>query len=185
MNAYFFRSIVSATATITTMPLTIACVYGWTLVTPDVERITSIYVLRRLVEPYATRRAALRISRQDIARARAVNAELRRAQEASDQQRARQLNRDFHFIFYAMCGLPTLVTEIERLWVSFPWSELHVVLRAESVDEHDRIVEAVANDDGGEIDASLARHLLNGYAAVMQRLGRGGATDPFDVATPD
>jgi DNA-binding GntR family transcriptional regulator len=158
---------------------------GVTVTTPDVERIKSIYVLRRLVEPYAARRAALRLSRQEFARARSINDALRRAQREKDQLLARRLNRDFHFVFYEACGLPTLVAEIERLWVSFPWSELHVVLRADSVREHVRILDAVMRDDGDEIEAALAEHLRHGYAAVMKQLGRTVHGDPFDVATPD
>jgi DNA-binding GntR family transcriptional regulator len=158
---------------------------GVTVTAPDVERIKSVYVLRRLVEPYAARRAALRLSRQDFARARAINDELRRAQRAKNQLLARRLNRDFHFVFYEMCGLPTLVAEIERLWVTFPWSELHVVLRADSVREHERILDAVMRADDDEIEAALAEHLRHGYAAVMKQLGRNVDGDPFDVATPD
>jgi len=158
---------------------------GVTVTAPDVERITSVYVLRRLVEPYAARRAALRLSRQDFARARSINEELRRAQRVNDQLLARRLNREFHFVFYEMCGLPTLVAELERLWATFPWSELHVVLRPGSVREHERILDAVMRDDGDEIEAALAEHLRHGYAAVMKQLGRHVAGDAFDVATPD
>jgi DNA-binding GntR family transcriptional regulator len=158
---------------------------GVTVTAPGVERITSIYVLRRLVEPYAARRAALRLSRQEFSRARAINEELRRAQLARDQLLARRLNREFHFVFYAGCRLPTVVAEIERLWATFPWSELHVVLRSESIREHERMLEAVMRDDGSEIQNAFEEHLHHGFLAVMSQLGRTLDADPFDVSTPD
>ena len=159
---------------------------GVTVASPDLEQITSIYVLRRLVEPYAARRAAVRLSRQDFARAREINEELQKAQRSKDQLLARRLNHDFHFVFYRACGLPTVVAEIEHLWATFPWSELqlHVVRGRDSVREHNEILEAVIQDDQPAIQQRFEAHLRNGYAAVMEHLGHVGADDPFEIASP-
>jgi DNA-binding GntR family transcriptional regulator len=153
---------------------------GVTVSTPDFERITAIYILRRLVEPYAARRAATRLSRQDFARATAINESLREAQEAGDQLQERQLNRDFHFAFYSACGLPTVVAEIERFWATFPWSVLHVVRGEESYREHVQILEAIVENDQPRIQELLELHLENGYRALMEHLGHAGASDPFE-----
>jgi DNA-binding GntR family transcriptional regulator len=154
---------------------------GVTVSTPDVERITAIYVLRRLVEPFAARRAATRLSRQDFARARATNESLLEAQQAGDRLLERQLNRDFHFVFYEACGLPTVVAEIERFWATFPWAELHVVRGIESYSEHEQILDAMVENDQPRIQQLFETHLHNGYRALMAHLGHDGASDPFDT----
>jgi DNA-binding GntR family transcriptional regulator len=158
---------------------------GVTVASPDLEQIKSIYVLRRLIEPYAARRAALRLSRQDFARAEEINDELLQAQAAGDALRSRRLNHDFHFVFYMACGLPTVIAEIERLWATFPWSELqlHVVRGRESVREHASILEAMIAADEPSIQERFESHLMNGYLALVEHLGHTDRSDPFAIAS--
>jgi DNA-binding GntR family transcriptional regulator len=158
---------------------------GVTVVSPDLEQITSTYVLRRLIEPYAARRAAVRLSRQDFAHAREANEQLQRAQRSKDQLLARRLNHDFHFVFYRACGLPTVVAQIERLWATFPWSELqlHVVRGREAVREHNGILEAIVQDDQPAIQERLEAHVRNGYAILIEHLGHAGVSDPFELGS--
>jgi DNA-binding GntR family transcriptional regulator len=158
---------------------------GFKVSAPDFERITAVYVLRRLVEPFAVRRAASRLSRRDFARARRINDELPAAQRADNQQAARRLNREFHFVFYNACGLPAVVTEIERFWGMFPWSEFHIVRRLESFREHEQILEAVIADDQPAIQELFEMHLRNGYLALSEHLGHPVENDPFEVSALD
>jgi DNA-binding GntR family transcriptional regulator len=155
---------------------------GFKVAAPDFDRITAVYVLRRLVEPFAVRRAASRLSRQDFARAQRLNDELPAAQQADDRLLARQLNREFHFVFYNACGLTAVVTEIERFWGMFPWSELHIVRRSESFQEHQQILEAVIADDQPEIQRLLELHMRNGYVALLKHLGHSVDVDPFEMS---
>jgi DNA-binding GntR family transcriptional regulator len=155
---------------------------GFKVSTPDFDRITAVYVLRRLVEPFAVRRAASRLSRQDFARAQRINDALPAAHQADDQLLARQLNREFHFVFYNACGLAVVITEIERFWGMFPWSELHIVRRSESFAEHRQILEAVIADDQPEIQRLLEIHMRNGYFALIKQLGHSIDADPFEVS---
>jgi DNA-binding GntR family transcriptional regulator len=155
---------------------------GFKVSTPDLDRITAVYVLRRLVEPFAVRRAASRLSRQDFARAQRLNDELPAAWEADDRMLARQLNREFHFVFYNACGLPAVVAEIERFWGMFPWSELHIVRRSESFEEHQQILAAVIADDQPEIQRLLELHMRNGYVGLIKHLGHSVDVDPFEVS---
>ena len=156
---------------------------GFKVSAPDFDRITAVYVLRRLVEPFAVRRAASRLSRQDLARAQRINDELLAAQQSDDQQLARQLNREFHFVFYCACGLTAVVTEIERFWGMFPWSAVHIVRWSESFEEHQQILQAVIADDQPAIQRLLELHMRNGYFALIQQLGHSVDIDPFEVST--
>jgi DNA-binding GntR family transcriptional regulator len=155
---------------------------GFKVAAPDFDRITAVYVLRRLVEPFAVRRAASRLTRQDFARAQRINEELAAAQRAGDRILARQLNREFHFVFYNACGLAAVVAEIERFWSMFPWAELHIVRSSESYAEHQKILEAVIADDQPEIQRVLEEHMRNGYVALIKHLGHSVDVDPFDVS---
>jgi DNA-binding GntR family transcriptional regulator len=121
---------------------------GVAVASPDLDQITSIYVLRRLIEPFA----------------------------------ARRLNREFHWVFYEACALPTLVGEIERLWAAFPWAALQVrkARAVASVREHEQMLEALVADDQPLIASLFEQHITNGYLALVDELG-AEATDPFDI----
>lgn len=151
---------------------------------PNVERIASLYVVRRLVEPYAVRRAALRLSRRDFRRAGEINDALARAQETGEIAEARLLNHEFHFILYKGCGLPTLVDEIERLWSAYPWAEVNVGERPSIIEEHRGILDAVIEDDGTTIETCVAAHIRGGYLTVVRQLSYP-EDDPFDRDSPD
>jgi DNA-binding GntR family transcriptional regulator len=155
---------------------------GVAVASPDLEQITSIYVLRRLIEPFAARRAARRLSRLDFDRAYALNAQFAEAQKAGDERAARRLNREFHWVFYEACGLPTLVGEIERLWAAFPWAALQVrkTHAVASYTEHEKMLEAIVADDQPLIESLFEQHITNGYLALVEDLG-AKATDPFDI----
>ena len=155
---------------------------GVAVASPDLEQIASIYVLRRLIEPFAAQRSARRLSRLDFQRAHDFNAQLAKAQKTGDERAARRLNREFHWVFYEACGLPTLVGEIERLWAAFPWAALQVrkTYAVASVRKHEQMLEAVVADDQPLIANLFEQHITDGYLALVDDLG-AEATDPFDI----
>jgi DNA-binding GntR family transcriptional regulator len=156
---------------------------GVAVASPDLEQITAIYVLRRLIEPFAAQRAARRLSRLDFDRAYDLNAQLAKAQKAGDERAARRLNREFHWVFYEACGLPTVVDEIERLWAAFPWAALQVrkTYAAKSFRQHEEMLAALVADDQPLIRSLFEQHITNGYLALVEDLG-AEATDPFDIS---
>ncbi|MDO8211658.1 GntR family transcriptional regulator [Conexibacter sp. CPCC 206217] len=152
---------------------------------PNVDEIASIYVMRRLVEPHAARRAARRLSRRDYDIARRLNEEYAAASSQEQARRARQLNHDFHFVVYNACGLPTLVAEIERLWTGFPWATLQVRRgRQNSYDEHLRMLEALIADDQPAIQQLFESHITRGFASLMEHIDPTRTMDPFDDESP-
>ena len=155
---------------------------GVAVASPDLEQITSIYVLRRLIEPFAAQRSARRLSKLDFERAYGVNAQLAKAQKAGDERAARRLNREFHWVFYEACGLPTLVGEIERLWAAFPWAALQVrkTYAVASFRKHEEMLAAVVADDQPLIGSLFEQHIASGYLALVEDLG-AEATDPFEI----
>ena len=148
---------------------------------PDLDQIASIYVMRRLVEPYAARRSARRLSRLDLDRARRINEEFGASGEENAQD-ARRLNQEFHFTFYRACGLPTLLAEIERLWTGFPWAALqvHRGKASSSYEEHLEMIEAVAGVDEAAIQTIFETHIFHGFEALVTHIGVTLVADPFE-----
>ncbi|MYU15885.1 FCD domain-containing protein [Streptomyces sp. SID8361] len=148
----------------------------------DLARVETIYVLRRLAETYAMRRATVRVSALDMRTAEALVADMERAGSAHDSEQVRRLNRTFHFFFYDRCGMPGLADHIASLWTSFPWDVLlgsPERLRA-SGEEHREIVRAVRSGDPDAAAAAIENHLREGFLAVTAHLGGDETTDPFD-----
>jgi DNA-binding GntR family transcriptional regulator len=147
------------------------------------EQITSIYLMRRLVEPFAARHAARRLSRLDISRAADLNRNLAAAYEANDEVSARRYNREFHWVIYRACGFPTLFSEIERLWAAFPWAVLQVSPdRSVAVREHEALLKALAADDQEAIQTILETHISGGHFALVKQLGGQSESDPFEIS---
>lgn len=147
----------------------------------DIDSVTTLYIRRMLAEPYAMRRAALRISRLEIRRARALLDELASAIEAGDGGLRNQLTRDFHFFFYDRCGLPGLTGEIAGLWDAFPWDfTLDSSDRAHSShDEHLGLIEAVEAGDDGRAAALMEDHIRSGFLRLAAKIVGEEIEDPF------
>src|SRR5688572_17250492 len=91
------------------------------------QRVQVNYIMRRLVECYAMKRATLRVSRLDLDVARKSITDMRESYAAGDMPAVGEANRRFHFAFYTKCGVPKLTSEIDALWQSFPWDILQVL----------------------------------------------------------
>jgi DNA-binding GntR family transcriptional regulator len=148
------------------------------------EDLKATYVMRRLVEPYAVRRATIRVSRRDLQRAEALNEQMGIAGDDGDHWGVREANRAFHFMFYDRCGIAALPERIKTLWLVFPWdiALVQVGERARgAVAEHEAMLVAVRDGDGDAAAEATATHLLNSYRVVTATLTGLPAQDPFPV----
>lgn len=158
----------------------------------DLDDVKGTYMLRRVIEPYAMQRAAMRLNPTELLRAE----RLIDAMEAADPEtyEITELNREFHFLFYDRSGPPSFVAEITRLWDDFPWDLLRVARERvpRSIAEHREMLAAVQARDLDAIAATTANHVLGGYRALRAHLsteGDGAAgvsvagddEDPFDL----
>lgn len=144
----------------------------------DLDRLEAIYISRRLLEEFATKRAALRLSRRDIVELRALLAEMNTAATGTD---LRALNRRFHFAIYESAGLPGLVAQITALWNAFPWdNQLRSPAAGSRPDEsHQQIVDALAAGDAEKAGAAMAEHIAWAVAELRAQITPGVGTDPF------
>ena len=135
-----------------------------------------LYTMQTLsiVEGAATALSAPLIGPADIARARAVNAEMRECLDHFDPDRFTRLNQDFHSILFEHCPNPHILDLVHRGWnrlASLRSSTFRFVPRRahESVDEHEallRLIESAAEADVIEKAARLHRSAtLDAYLA--------------------
>ncbi|OUZ07333.1 hypothetical protein BHE97_17700 [Aeromicrobium sp. PE09-221] len=156
---------------------------GVRVLSVDPARVAGIYVMRRLAEPYAMKRATVRISRLELRAAGDIAASIEAAARLGDAAEVRRLNRAFHFHFYERCGVPALSEHIASLWSAFPWdlllgSEERI---ASSHEEHREILAAVESGDLERVDRATWEHIHRGYLAVSAVVGDVGTPDPFEV----
>ncbi|GAA2716388.1 GntR family transcriptional regulator [Micromonospora olivasterospora] len=151
----------------------------------DLDRVKATYIVRRLTESYAMRRAATRFSLRDIKRAQELLLKIEDAAAAGNELRVRQANRDFHFYFYDRSGIPGLSDHLALLWASFPWDlVIGAPDRAEaSRKEHHAILEAVRAGDPDRAAAAVETHIAHGFLPIARRISGEDVLDPFDPDT--
>jgi DNA-binding GntR family transcriptional regulator len=156
---------------------------GVRVASADLEEVKGVYVMRRLVEPYAFQRAARRMGPRDLEVAHRLAEQMAKANSAGDRALAGELNREFHFLFYANTGIAALTRRIEELWFAFPWDILQVLTdRVDaSVDEHRDILAKFERHDLDAIKQAVEEHLSHSYRALADHLLGDGSLDPFEL----
>lgn len=135
-----------------------------------------LYTMQTLsiVEGAATALSAPLIGAGDVARARAVNAEMRECLQHFDPVRFTRLNQDFHSVLFEHCPNPHILDLVHRGWnrlAALRSSTFRFVpgRASESVEEHEallRLIEDAADPD--EIEKAARRHrsaTLDAYLA--------------------
>jgi DNA-binding GntR family transcriptional regulator len=149
----------------------------------DYEQVKTVYMLRRLVEPYAMRRAARRLSPRDLDLAERLVAEMEQAAAEGDRARLNATNHRFHFLFYTNCGNDGLADEIDQLWQKFPWDVLQVLddRAEEASNEHRGMLAAARLGDGNALAKATEWHLARSFLALGRHMTGHKIADPFEV----
>lgn len=149
----------------------------------DFERVQATYILRRLAESFAMRRAAIRLSPLELRQAESLLASLNEYAARRDVSAIRVKNREFHFFFYERCGLPGLVQEIEALWRVFPWDLLLDSPEPAEVSEreHQSILDAVQRGEPDAAAEAMGAHLSRSFLALARRINGNDVGDPFEI----
>lgn len=117
-----------------------------------------------IVEGAATAFAAPHLTADDIARARAINDQMRAMLGAFDPVRFTQLNLDFHAVLFERCPNPHIVDLVHRGWARLKLLRestfSFVPGRAQgSVEEHEQILRLIeSHADPLEIELAARRH---------------------------
>jgi DNA-binding GntR family transcriptional regulator len=135
-----------------------------------------LYTMQTLsiVEGAATALSAPLISGTDIARARAVNEEMRECLEHFDPVRFTQLNQDFHSVLFEHCPNPHILDLVHRGWnrlASLRSSTFRFVpgRARDSVNEHEGLLQLIESGaDSEQIEKAARLHrsaTLDAYLA--------------------
>jgi DNA-binding GntR family transcriptional regulator len=140
-----------------------------------------LYTMQTLsiVEGAATALSAPLISGTDIARARAVNEEMRECLEHFDPVRFTQLNQDFHSVLFEHCPNPHILDLVHRGWnrlASLRSSTFRFVpgRARDSVDEHEKLLKLIETGaDADDIEKAARLHrsaTLDAYLAQAKTI---------------
>ncbi len=138
----------------------------------DLDEATEINEMRLLLEPLAARRAAVRITAEEVEALRATE----RAMEAApDHTGWLELNRRFHLEVIEAARSPRL-GDILRTLRQVSSFYLAALVRAQGGDreksarEHTQLIDALEAHDGERAAAIMARHLADAHT-LRTRLG--------------
>lgn len=132
--------------------------------------------VRAVLEPFAARLAATRITPEELATLDEIHLELSGTLDAGDSLNTdtayHDLNRRFHFGIYEAARSPLLLALLRLLWQFFPVGPPTVRSREDSLACHQAILEALQEHDADAAELETRRHILEaaGYELDTPRL---------------
>lgn len=133
------------------------------VVDPSQELIDEIVLMRDALEPVIARHAASRMDVSDVDQLRLVMIRARRAIDANDVNAYLDCDDDFHLHIPQAAGLGLASDAVRRfrgltrVATRDRFNDPAVLDRI--ADEHETIIEALANGDGERAEAAMAAHL--------------------------
>ncbi len=140
--------------------------------TQDKRKLYELYRIRSALESLAVEMAVPNLRSEEIEVLRKLLCQINDNFAAGQIEPIKQLNYEFHRVFYAAAGAPTLFALITTLWTRFPWDILLAVpQRVEcSAHEHLQIVEAAAANDAHAASEAMQYHIRQGGELALQYL---------------
>ena len=143
-----------------------------------------IYMLRAPMESLATRLAVPLLTAADLDRLERLQQEMAEAAAAYDDRGLTRANADWHLTLYTASGRRHLVRLILQLWMPFHWSGRWLGRRrAESLEEHARIMEAIDARDAETAARLMHEHITRVHLSIVPYLRAGGSLADL-AATP-
>jgi DNA-binding GntR family transcriptional regulator len=150
---------------------------GIVLREPTDREIADHYEIRELIEPYVVRRLAGRLSAEQMAALRENTDGYAAAVESGDIRRTIRVDGEFHLLLCGFLGNADITRSLMQLRARI----YRVILRAAglmpgrlsvSVQEHRRIVEALAAGDGQAAAAAMTEHMRRGRDLLLPHWNR-------------
>lgn len=131
------------------------------------EELDEVFEMRRVLEPYAARKAAERRTDPQLAELRSLLAAGTGALRARDAVETSRVNSRFHSLIAEAVGntilcdtLKALQARVRRYYVDIDWAS-----RRESFDEHRAIYEAIRDRDADRAERLTNEHI--GHTAIL------------------
>ncbi|UCG39006.1 MAG: GntR family transcriptional regulator [bacterium] len=137
------------------------------------EEIEDFYEIKSLLEGYAARIAASRITARDIEKLEKLNDQLLELARQEDVEAFFRKNNEFHNTFIALCGNDKLLEirlGLVQRFLRFRLQALSVPGRLmKSVEQHKLIIDALSRKDGNLAESLVVEHsLLSGRELAEQ-----------------
>lgn len=142
----------------------------------DAERLKEIYPVRGILEGYAVRLAATRVTQADLDRLEAMLGEMDDAARTRDFALMGQINYEFHMTIYRISGNESLVRLIDDLWQKTIMARIVFKLtpRRATVSnrEHRRILQALADGRAKDAERWIIRQSEKTLDLLIRRLAQ-------------
>ncbi|HLH66259.1 MAG TPA: GntR family transcriptional regulator [Solirubrobacteraceae bacterium] len=141
--------------------------------------LADMYDLRAMLESYAARRAATRVSEDQLVELQGSCQRFRTARLAHDVTAMTRENLRFHFTIAEAAGTPKLAElvrgaiQVPLVASSFSWYTKRLSQRSE--DFHRRILAALASRDPERAELLMKEHIYEGRDALVLRVQRSEA----------
>ncbi|MEA3464411.1 MAG: GntR family transcriptional regulator [Thermodesulfobacteriota bacterium] len=137
----------------------------------DVEEF---YAIKSILEGYAARLAADKLTGKEVERLTAINKRLAKLAEAGDVKAFFRIHSEFHDLFIKASGNQKLFELIQQLLTKFNRlriASLSLPGRMElSVKEHEKIIEAFKNHDGITADGLVQKNAAYGGQVLLMSM---------------
>lgn len=144
------------------------------------EDVVDVYEMHALLEGLAVELAASRLSDEELAQMRELLPNTVPGADLHSVERAREANREFHWIAIRASGRRHLMRHLEQLWeLIVTYALLHTgTERVESAKQdlahHTALIEALEARDGKRARETITEHLEHGLATLLPRLQTQG-----------
>ncbi len=135
----------------------------------DRPEVHEAYPIRALLEGYATRLAATRLSEADFDLLGSLHRTMIEMQEAGDLRAFSAVNDRWHVMIYRAAGSKLLEKTIRNVWAACPWDSLMSIPGRPdaSIDEHERVMRALGARDPDAAERAMADHIRNGESTLF------------------
>jgi DNA-binding GntR family transcriptional regulator len=146
---------------------------GYFVAKRTASELAQLHLMQGLLERELTRTIAWPAP-ELLDRLRAMNREMRRLADAPDWLPLLALNRTFHLTIFGLSPLRLVLQEVERLWLlAEPYQAMSLAdpeVRRRTVDQHDAMIAALAEQDRAASLAALETHRASTHQGVARLL---------------
>ncbi|OEU74205.1 MAG: GntR family transcriptional regulator [Desulfuromonadales bacterium C00003068] len=136
--------------------------------------VQEFYSIKSILEGYAARLAAEKLTDKELDRLVAINERLSRLATAGDVKSFFRIHNEFHELFIKASGNEKLLELIQQLlkkFIRLRVASLSLPGRMEiSVQEHDKIIEAFKNHDGVTADQLVQKNAAYGGQVLIKSM---------------
>jgi DNA-binding GntR family transcriptional regulator len=147
---------------------------GFFVSKPSLRSLEEVFELRRLLEPYAARRAARLFKGTDLAVLRTAVAKLRTLAVSGSSAALAEANREIRRILFGLCGNASLTRAIEEnsdhIYLIGMLTMNSKATRAVLLASHERILKAFAARDEQAVEQAVAEYLDAAHHSVISAL---------------